>query len=81
MSGQRAHRRRRFYLFHDDFPQRLGQFQEDSGMSWSEIARRIGTYRHTVWRWKDRRVRPSNQHRRALLALADSLRLGGLFTG
>ena len=34
----------------DDFPQRLVRFQEESVLPWSEIARRIGTYRHTVWR-------------------------------
>ena len=32
-----------------DFPQRLKRFQEESGLSWAEIARRIGTYPHTVW--------------------------------
>ena len=27
-----------------NFPQRLRRFQEESGLSWSEIARRLGTY-------------------------------------
>ena len=40
------------YNFTQDFPERLERFQEESGMSWSEIARRIGTYRSTVSRWK-----------------------------
>ena len=41
------------YGFPADFPERLKRFQEESGLSWSEIARRIGTYRYTVWRWKE----------------------------
>ena len=44
----------------DDFPERLKRFQELSGLSWSEIARRIGTYRYTVWRWKEGRGICSN---------------------
>ena len=35
---------RDIYDFPDDFPQRFKQFQEASGLSWSEIARCIGTY-------------------------------------
>ena len=68
------------YVLPDDFPQRLERFQEESGLSWLEIARRIGTYRHTVWRWKEGRVRPNYQHRKALLELTDSMGLGHLFT-
>ena len=33
---------RRTYVFPDNFPQRLKRFQEESGLSWSEIARRHG---------------------------------------
>ena len=58
----------------------LKRFQEESGLTWAEIARRLGTYRHTVWRWAEGRVRPNYQHRKALLALADSLGLAHLFT-
>ena len=36
--------------FPHDFPQRLKRFQEESGLSWAEIARRLGTYRYTIWR-------------------------------
>ncbi len=59
----------------DDFPERLRRFQEEPGLSWSEIARRIGTYRHTVWGWTEGRARPNYQHRKALLGLADGLGL------
>ena len=39
---------RRTYPLPEDFPQRLKRFQEESGLSWSEIARRLETYHHTV---------------------------------
>ena len=67
------------YGFPQDFPEHLNRFQRESGLSWSEIARRIGTYRHTVGRWKQSRGRPNFQHRRALLELAESLGLTHLF--
>ena len=68
------------YNFPDDFPARLRRFQEESQMSWSEIARRLETYRNIVWRWKEGLARPNKQHRRDLLELADSMALGHLFT-
>ena len=80
MPRQRSNYRRRTYDFPDDFSQRLVRFQEESGLSWSEIARRLETYRHTVWRWAEGRVRPNHQHRKALLELVDSLDLGHIFT-
>ena len=46
----------------DDSPQRLKRFQEESGLSWAEIARRIGTYPHTVWLWKEGKSRPNQHH-------------------
>ena len=68
------------YDFPEDFPERLKRFQEESGLSWSEIARRIGTYRYTVWRWKEGRGRPNMEHMMALLDLAESLGLRHIFT-
>ena len=65
----------------DDFPERLKRFQGESGLSWSEIARRLGTYRNTVWRWKEGRALPNRHHLRALLELAAGLGLAHLFTG
>ena len=79
MPRQRNNYRRRTYDFPADFPERLVRFQEESGLSWSEIARRLGTYRHTVWRWAEGRVRPNYQHRKALMELAESLGLGHIF--
>ena len=63
-----------------DFPERFKRFQGESGPSWSEIARRLGTYRNTIWRWATGRARPNYQQRRALMELADSMGLGHLFT-
>ena len=70
----------RTYVYPEDFPQRLKRFQEESGLSWSEIARRREIYRHTVWRWAAGRAQPNYQHRKALMELADSLGLGHVFT-
>ena len=51
MPRQRTHHSGRTYASPDDFPQRLVWFKHASGLSWSEIARRLGTYLHTVKRW------------------------------
>ena len=62
MPRQRTQYRRRTYDFPGDFPERLKRFQEESGLPWAEIARRIGTYRHTVWHWTEGKVRPNVKH-------------------
>ncbi len=66
-------------VFLQDFPQRLERFQEESGLSWAEIARRLDVYPHTLWRWRKAGVRPDTEHMMALLDLADSLGLGHIF--
>ena len=68
------------YPLPKDFPARLERFKVESGLSWSEIARRLGTFRHTVWRWKEGLARPNYQYRRALWELADDMGLGHIFT-
>ena len=68
------------YNFPEDFRERLKRFQVESGLSWSEIARRLETYRNIVWRWKEGLALPSKHHRRDLMKLADSMALGHLFT-
>jgi len=80
MPRQRIDHGRRTYLFPDDFPERLKRFQRESGLSWSEIARRVGTYRNTVSRWKEGKSRPNAHHQMALLDLADDLGLAHLLT-
>ena len=81
MPRQRIDYNRITYQFPDDFPERLERFQKESGLSWAEIARRIGTYPHTLWRWRNTGVRPSAEHMMALLELAHSLDLVHLFAG
>ncbi len=62
MPRQRTDYNRETYDFPADFEERLKRLQEESGLSWSKIARRIGAYRHTVWRWKAGRGRPNTEH-------------------
>ena len=81
MPRQRIDYRRIAYAFPDDFSQRLERFREESGLSWAELARRLGTYPHTLWRWRNLGVRPSVEHMMALLELAKSLGLGHIFDG
>ena len=76
MPRQRTHHSRRTYVFPDDFPHRLERFQEESGLSWAEMDRRLGTDPHTGRRWRDEGVRPSVRHFAALLNLANDLGLG-----
>ena len=81
MPRQRNDYTRIIHEYLGDFPQRLERFQRESGLSWAEIARRIGIYPHTLWRWRNKGVRPSAEHMMALLDLADELGLAHLFTG
>ncbi len=80
MPRQRIHHSRDTHELPDHFPERLIRFREESGLPWSEIARRLGTYRNIVWRWKESLALSNYQHRKALFVLADSLGLGHLFT-
>ena len=59
MPRQRAHHRKRVYLYPDDFPQRLVWFQHASGLPWAEIARRLGVDPLTIRRWRYKGVRPN----------------------
>ena len=44
------------------------------------MARRIDTYPLTIRGWRDDGVRPNQRHQLALLALANSIGLGHIFT-
>ena len=79
MPRQHTRYSRIVYVFPGDFPQRLVRFKEESGLSWAEIARRLGTSTFNLRRWKDG-VRPILRHLMALLELAHDLGLGHLFT-
>ena len=43
MPRQCKHHRREVHVFPEDFPQRLERRKEGSGLTWSELARRLGT--------------------------------------
>ena len=79
MSQRRISNNRRVHGFPRDFPQRLERFQRESGLSWAELARRLGTDPETVRRWKKGRTRPNAEHLLGLWELADELALGRLF--
>ena len=74
MPRQRTHHRSgSYYVFPDDFGDCLVRFKEESGLSWAEIARRLGTTPLTVRRWWKRGVRPSSHYLLALQDLADGM--------
>ena len=61
MPRQRINYVRDSYFFPRDFPQRLVRFKEESWLPWAEIARRLGGYPHTVWRWQRGLARPNGE--------------------
>ena len=75
----RNNRTRRGLL--DDFPERLRRFKEASGLSWAEIARRLGTTPKTVRRWYQGKGRPNAHYLLALQDLAKGLGLGHMLEG
>ena len=81
MPRQRIHHYRDTYDFPDDFPRRLLRFKEESGLSWAELNRRVGTDSETIRRWRKGVSRPNTTHMMALLDLACRMALRHLFTG
>ena len=80
MPRQRIHHTRKTYDFPDDFPDRLVRFQEESGLTWAELNRRLGTHPYTMRRWVLGRARSSMRYMMALLELAEELGLAHIFT-
>ncbi len=78
MPRQRIHYRRTVPSFPDDFPRTLERLKESSGLSWSELARRLGTSPLTIRRWRAG-ARPDSQHLLGVLDIAHDLGLGHLF--
>ena len=65
---------REMHVFPEDFPQALERIKEVSGLTWTELARRLGTSPLTLRRWR-KGVRPNALHLLALQSLAASLEL------
>lgn len=64
----------------DAFAEALERFKEDSGLTWKELARRLGTSTLNLWRWRNG-VRPNMEHLLALQELAADLGLDDLLPG
>ena len=71
------HTKNTTYELTGDFAKALERFQEASGLTWAEIARRLGTSVVNLWRWR-KGVLPNMHHLLALQELADSMGLGHL---
>ena len=81
MPRQRTYHSRRVVTIPTDLPHRLVWLKQASGLSWAEIARRLGTHPRTMGRWRKGLASPGARRMTALLDLADDLGLGNLFTG
>ena len=75
----RANHRREAHVSPEDLPQRRQQLKEASGLTWSELARRLGTNPLTLRRWRQG-ARPNALHLLALLEVAASLDLPDLLS-
>ena len=64
----------------DAFAEALERFKEDSGLTWKELARQLGTSTLNLWRWRNG-VRPNMEHLLALQQLAAELGLAHLLPG
>ena len=79
MPRQRTHHRKTVRSYLDGFPESLERLKEATGLSWAELARRIGTNTLTVRRWRGG-VRPNSQHLLALMDLAGKMDLSDILT-
>ena len=77
MPRQHTSHRRTPHTFPEDFPQRLECLKEASCLSWSELARRLGTDPLTVRRWRAG-ARPNSEHLLALMVLSEDVGFGHL---
>ena len=71
------HSRNTTYELAGDFADALEDFQKASGLTWAEIAHRLGTSVVNLWRWR-KGVLPNMHHLLALQELADRIGLGHL---
>ena len=79
MPRQRTRHGRAVRSYLDGFPESLERLKEATGLSWAELARRIGTDTLTLRRWRGG-VRPNSQHLLALMDLAGEMDLSDILT-
>ena len=79
MPRKRTRHRRTVPSYLDGFPEKLNLLKDASGLSWAELARRIGTNTLTVRRWRAG-THPNSQHLLALMDLAGKLGLANILT-
>lgn len=77
MPRQRLIHRRAVHVFPENFAESLERIREASGLSWSELARRLGTNPLTLRRWRHG-IHPNAHHLFALMAVARDLRVSHL---
>ncbi len=74
MPRQRPRSPRTAYDVPDDFAGAFERLKEASGLTWTELARQLGTTESNVWRWRNGVV----PNTRNLLALQDLARRLGV---
>ena len=73
MPRKRVRRTKRTtHVLTGDFAQALEGFKKASGLTWAEIARRLGTSVVNLWRWRQG-VQPNMHHLIALQDLANGM--------
>ena len=78
MSRKRVKRTKKTtYEMTGGFAEAIGAFKRASGLTWAEIARRLGTSVLNLWRWR-KGIVPNTHHLLALQELADGMGLGHL---
>lgn len=63
------------WVFPPDFPQRLAQFQKESGLSTRRLARLLGVNPDRIRKWKQGNVAPNHTHFFALVTIAGAMGL------
>lgn len=58
-----------------DFPERLAQFKEASGLSWKALARLLGVSLHRLRQWRNKGAAPNPANLFLLMTVADVMGL------
>ncbi len=77
MPRQKKTYRKGTQTFPDEFPRSIERLKDATGLTWRELAYRLGTNPLTLRRWRAG-ARPNSQHLLALLSLAQETGLSHL---